>query len=260
MLNNIPYNENYVIVSAEITKKHHVNFNIVVDEFEITEFNAIFKNIKTNELSNRSLFGINNPKILSSINTKHFLSNNTNNYLRLSNQAIFHDNYLILPTNFGQYYNSRTLAAAKKFFQSILLSRKSENFIFDDIDLIKNKSGYIKFVEKNGWERETWSFYLPIKEHLDDLELIESFSKKINSLKFTQMAYESSFNINLANIYNEKHVMKVTESCSCGYMAFHNLCKKSSNIQQISDLIKLSDNELIDFLYKGGISKVFEII
>jgi hypothetical protein len=258
MFENYNYSDQLTIVSATKIADHHVVLKGLIEELDITEFSVKFINNHSNKISERNMFGISDKKLIEEMLAKRYTSNNTSsNYVTLSSKAILSDGYMILPSTFGHWLSARKLSEAKRFFQAILTNRFSTTFN-NDLDQVEQKKGYIQYVERNGWELETWYFFIPLYNNTKHIDLITKFAERINQVKFTSMGYASYFKLNLANIYPEDYVFDIVNNSNAGgYMSKWNVCNDKLNIKLIKKIINSTDNEIIDILYKGGINKLF---
>jgi hypothetical protein len=111
---------------------------------------------------------------------------------------------------------------------------------------------FVKFVEYNDHEGETWTFWLQLdgnKDQLDELyELIEQYEDAQGS--------ESEYRLDTEVRLREDQVDVLVEHGGGGYMDSHN--KVVGTLVVPADL--LADSEYgknLDDLYKGGITKLF---
>lgn len=110
-------------------------------------------------------------------------------------------------------------------------------------------------VEVNGWEREMWKWWTPLKNE-NDMRLLSVLNNRLIELgKVDQKIGESSYSINFA--LNEFDSIKF-DSQRCSYMDANNLLEGEIDHEHINKLIKLGDQELFEALYKGGLTNVIK--
>lgn len=120
----------------------------------------------------------------------------------------------------------------------------------------KNIEAYDKpvlfFVERNGWERETWKFGIDLKKNISNIELISKLYNRLSKFKsIDQKVGKTSFFIDSKiNEYTDiKWMSKV------GYMSSPMYLDGKLNADKIKEIIEADDSKIFDMLYKGNIQE-----
>lgn len=109
----------------------------------------------------------------------------------------------------------------------------------------------LKLNEVNGWEREAWNFYF---DYMDN-DLVIRLSERLNNMpKVDQKIGKSYFTLNLVPI--EFDSVNFNGTCH-GYMPRNNLVEGTLDFEKLKDVLEYSDDDLFEYLYKGGIRYLF---
>lgn len=199
MLENFNYSEK--LTFTKITKKveHKVESNKLVKLYNITELYVNVLNKEKNIITNQRFFAIN----------KSDYDNFNFHRVKSARNSLFlpeMDGLLILPKNFG-YSHTSSLKSAIDFVDKINLVNPNNEYNKQEII---NKRGYLRFVEVNAWEKETWYSYISLYNRTDEeIELIQQFSKIVSVIEFNQVFGTSKFILDFNVIFKENYVDKV---------------------------------------------------
>lgn len=108
--------------------------------------------------------------------------------------------------------------------------------------MIKN---YVKFIERNEWEGETWRFYIPLEGNESALKELEAALRSAGGESSAEY-YELSM-----KPIPESKVDALVEHSGDGYMAYHN--KLAGTLTIAPGVLALLASYKDDPFYKGGI-------
>lgn len=130
-----------------------------------------------------------------------------------------------------------------------------DNIEYNKLCASKMKQPMIRLYEVNGWEKENWFFYFkyPNNKELKLLELLSERFKKMPKVK--QGDGKSWFELKFVPI-EYKDVL--WESKTIGYMQRNNLIEGKLNTKKLKEILEMTDDEIFEFFYKGGIQNLFK--
>lgn len=149
---------------------------------------------------------------------------------------------------------------------------------------------YILYKERNGWEKETWLTFIPIQGNKKEIQLLlkativsnkqakewdegrkESWDQQEERDREFYSRYgmpapapvrlgSTYYELNTKRVYSKEEAEGMCEEASTGYMG-HLVCDDGkfceSGVEELSKMVEESDaEEIYNFLYKGGISKL----
>ncbi len=98
---------------------------------------------------------------------------------------------------------------------------------------------YVKFTEHNEWEGEIWNFWIPVEGN--DVA-IGTLSERLNKNE----ELEDIYTLN-EELVPEMEIDILVKHCGGGYRA------DQEKLKGVLDLKKISEDDLFEILYKGGI-------
>lgn len=99
---------------------------------------------------------------------------------------------------------------------------------------------FVKFVEENEWEGETWCFYIPIDGNGDALMDLEEAISDLDGFVISD------------KYYTEDEVDLLVSNTDTGYIDLHNKLDGVLNIDE------LYFGDVTSKLYKGGLRKLIQ--
>lgn len=115
------------------------------------------------------------------------------------------------------------------------------------------KMPMFSLVEKNGWEREMWKWWIELKSE-DDMKLLVDLNKRLIELgEIDQKIGKTSYHINFI-LQEMDNINFSSEACS--YMSANNRLEGVLDKKYINNLIDMDNQSLFEALYKGGLKKI----
>ena len=109
-----------------------------------------------------------------------------------------------------------------------------------------NSNGYYTFVETNHWECETWRFYFPVPKTPCQKDACHRVAKRVQRC--------GSYRIDTKVLSQESiDVRMMNPEGNASYMHEHNLIGEIDFYKLIGDIGSMSENEVLEQLYKGRI-------
>ncbi len=108
---------------------------------------------------------------------------------------------------------------------------------------MREQNGYVRLIEHNDWEGETWNFYVPVLGNEDQLNKIDNGIFKYQ--------HGETYKLDRSRLTEEEVDERVSMGGG-GYMARHNKYKGIID-EEILDVALQDKDSFFSYLYKGGL-------